>query len=991
MSSRRLSTVSVAVVATLICLCLGIVSGVDRSKFRTCAQTHFCSKYRLAKGIQKYELLGDTLMVNADSVHFELRDALVPDTMHVPNRLLGSLQFVLDPQQSAYPAVRVHVSEKLTDPNDPKKRWENPDVLTKEATMLRPLRQVQATEAGLHVAEGALCFTPASADVDLVVVVQKQPFAIDVYLNKKKVMGTNTADQFHYEIRQDRVTTEVSSDNVETTEAEAEKDVHGGKTIVDYGEDGLAIYSDGTVQQKADVQEAPVAPALNDPTEGWEESFGGHTDKKKFGPSSIGLDISFFGTSRGVYGIPEHASDFHLKNTIQRNGVGEQHVLTDPYRLYNLDVFEYELDETMTLYGSIPVMVAPNAENTVGVFWHNPSETFVDIETVNEEEKRSHWMSESGVLDLFFLVGSKPSDFFSQYTSLTGRAQFPPAFALGYHQCRWNYKNEADVDRVDAGFDEHLIPYDVLWLDIEHTNGKRYFTWDAHAFPNPLPMQDRVARSGRKMVTIVDPHIKRDDNYYVHQEATAKGMYIKDEGGKDFNGWCWPGDSSYVDFTSKDARLWWASLFRYEKYQQSSKHLFTWNDMNEPSVFNGPEVSMRKTCLNLEGVEHREWHNMYGYYMQWATMDGQMIRQLPEGTTEISAQSSMQRPFVLSRAFFAGSQRFGAIWTGDNKADWGHLAYATKMLLSMSVTGLTFVGADVGGFFGNPDAELVTRWYQAAVFQPFFRGHAHHDSSRREPWVFGEPHTARIRSAIRLRYAFLPYVYTLFHECSSDGQPVMRPLWMRFPEVIGMTAEENQFMLGDDLLIKPITEPEAARTEVYLPGSGLIWYHIFEGFKRFGGGKLHEGLPTPIDYIPVFQRGGSIIPRKNRVRRSAQLMKRDPVTLVIALDVDRKATGSLYIDDEETYAFSTEDRFGKVTYTWSDFVLKSSLVANSFASESWVERIEVYGLQDQGEQIASVNLGDQELLFQYNAENDLLIVRKPGVIALSNWEIHFSR
>ncbi len=331
-------------------------------------------------------------------------------------------------------------------------------------------------------------------------------------------------------------------------------------------------------------------------------------------------------------------------------------------------------------------------------------------------------MSESGVFDLFLLPGSSPRDLYAQYATITGRLELPPIFALGYHQCRWNYKDERDVYEVHGKFEEYDYPYDVLWLDIEHTDGKRYFTWDNRYFPNPIEMQNHLSKQGRRMVTIIDPHIKRDNNYRIHHEATKLGLYIKKNDGKsDYDGWCWPGSSSYLDFTDSSVRQWWSEQFAYSKYEGSTSSLFTWNDMNEPSVFNGPEVSMQKDLLNLAGVEHREWHNLYGMLFHRATSEGLILRN----------ENKNVRPFVLSRSFFAGSQRFGAIWTGDNESSWSHLAIAAPMLLSLNVGGLSFVGADVGGFFGNPDAELMTRWVQAGAYQPFFRGHAHHDSQRR--------------------------------------------------------------------------------------------------------------------------------------------------------------------------------------------------------------------------------------------------------------------
>jgi len=642
----------------------------------------------------------------------------------------------------------------------------------------------------------------------------------------------------------------------------------------------------------------------------WEELHGSHKDSKPNGPTSVGMDFTFVDAAQ-VYGIPEHATSLALKAT---RGADKE-IISDPYRLYNLDVFEYELDVPMALYGSVPFMIGHSAKGfTAGLFWLNAAETWIDV-VHTESGRPTHWFSESGIVDVFFLTGSRPTDVMQQYTYLTGTTPLPQLFAIGYHQCRWNYKDEADVKQVDEGMDTHNIPCDVIWLDIEHTDGKRYFTWDPTNFPTPEKMIDHVAAKGRRMVTIVDPHIKKDDNYYIYKEGKSNGFFVKQADGTEYEGWCWPGASGYLDFTNPVVRDWWAHQFYYSNYKGSTKALYTWNDMNEPSVFNGPEVSMHKDVVHYQGWEHRDIHNLYGFYYHWATFEG--LRTRNPGADD--------RPFVLSRAMFAGSQRWGAVWTGDNAADWKHLAAATPMILSLNLAAITFSGADVGGFFGNPESTLITRWYQAGAFYPFFRAHAHLDTKRREPWLLGEPYLSVIRETIRTRYALLPYWYTLFYNHSVTGMPVVRPMWMEFVDDARTYDMDDQFLVGRDLLVKPVTSSTAQQTVVYLP-SAHLWYDYWTHLT-YGGPPYHT-IDTPLERIPVFQRGGSIIPRKDRPRRSTTQMVDDPYTLVVALDKDGYAEGELYVDDGHSYAY-TNGGYVRRQFRFSNRQLTSTAIGGS--------------------------------------------------------------
>ena len=287
------------------------------------------------------------------------------------------------------------------------------------------------------------------------------------------------------------------------------------------------------------------------------------------------------------------------------------------------------------------------------------------------------------------------------------------------------------------------------------------------------------------MVVIVDPHLKADDSYHVFAQANAAELLVRSrDGTQPYIDKCWPGESGWLDYLNPSASEFWSSQFLFENFNGSTESLWIWNDMNEPSVFGGPEVTMDKSATHWpEGYgagkpifEHREVHNMYGFLMTEATFQGQ------------SAARPGKRPFILSRAFFAGSQRHVAVWTGDSMASWAHLKLVTPMLLAISLSGISFVGSDIGGFFGNPDPELLIRWYETAIYTPFCRAHAHSDTARREPWLLEAEHTELVRRALKRRYALLPYLYTLFEHAHRSAAPIMRPMWYEFPsDTLGYT------------------------------------------------------------------------------------------------------------------------------------------------------------------------------------------------------------
>ncbi|XP_062341665.1 neutral alpha-glucosidase AB-like isoform X2 [Osmerus eperlanus] len=925
----------------LISVFLSFTQAVDRGNFKTCDQSSFCSRLRGMKpGQSPYRALLETLQLSDSRLTLQL----INDNNKV--RLLLELYRL----QGNMTRVKINELKPI------KPRFEVPDVLIADPPT-EPLSVVTQDRGAVVLSLGG--------GGERRVIVNAQPFRLDIMEGPQVLLSLNARGLLafeHLRYRKDTIAHKMSS--TVGSMWDRIRSVFSSKSQTDTEEEDATETTEKLNEEK--VAEEEDLPGM------WEETFKSHADSKPNGPSAISLDFSLPGVDH-VYGIPEHADTLKLKNT---DG-------GDPYRLYNLDVFQYELANPMALYGAVPVLLSHSAQRTMGLFWLNAAETWVDVRSSPADQGASEaahtdvrWISESGIIDVFIMLGPRPSDVFTQYAALTGTQSFPPLSALAYHQCRWNYNDQEDVLAVDRGFDEHDIPYDFIWLDIEHTDGKRYFTWDNNKFPRPKDMLRTLKDNRRKMVTIVDPHIKVDSAYKIHSEIRSKGFYIKNKDGGDYEGWCWPGNAGYPDFTNPEMRSWWASMFGYDQYEGSMENLFTWNDMNEPSVFNGPEVTMHKDALHGPW-EHRDVHNLYGLYVHMATAEGQVQR-----------SGGLERPFVLTRAFFAGSQRYGAVWTGDNAAEWGHLKMSIPMCLSLGLVGISFCGADVGGFFKSPGEQLLVRWYQAGAYQPFFRAHAHLDTPRREPWLFGPQNTALIRDAVRQRYALLPYWYLCFYQAHRSGQPVMRPLWVEYPEEPATFSIEDEYLIGRDLLVHPVTDEKALGVTAYLPGEGEIWYDVHTFQSHHGAQSLD--VPVTMSSIPAFQRGGSIICRKNRVRRSSTCMESDPYTLYVALDTQGRAEGELYIDDGHSFKYETERQFVHMRLSFAANTITSSPLSpdSVFSTASWVEKVIILGAQRPSAVTLTTQDGSESPLeFEFDEGAAVLSLRKPGVNAGLSWKL----
>ncbi|QLG71283.1 hypothetical protein HG535_0B03220 [Zygotorulaspora mrakii] len=600
-------------------------------------------------------------------------------------------------------------------------------------------------------------------------------------------------------------------------------------------------------------------------------------DTLPFGPESIAVDFTFK-NYENLYGIPEHADSLRLRDTSE----------DEPYRLFNVDVFEYTVKSTSPMYGSIPFMLATNPRSSVGLFWVNAADTWIDIK-YDRHDSKTHWISESGIVDVVLFFGDTPADILEAYTELTGRSVLPSLASIGYHQCRWNYNDELDVLTVDSEMDRAHIPYDYIWLDLEYTDEKKFFTWNPSAFPDPERLLGRLKRLGRQLVILIDPHIKT--GYEISKAIIERGAAVRDPLQGTFFGECWPGTSVWIDTFSRNAQILWSSFL---KTLVSATNLHIWNDMNEPSIFSGPETTAPKDLLHEGGFEERSVHNVYGLTVHETTY---------HSMKEIFSGEDL-RPFILTRAFFAGSQRTAATWTGDNVANWNYLGISIPMCLSNNIVGMPFIGADIAGFSGDPEPELLIRWYQAGLWYPFFRGHAHIDTKRREPYLLEEPVKSLVRDAIQLRYSLLPTLYTAFQKTSTSGVPIMKPMFFEKPNFCQLYGVDDQFYIGDTgILVKPVVEKGITQVEFLLaPG---IYYDLFtlEPFITSYEEPEKYSVAADLGKIPALLEGGHIIVKRDNYRRSAKLLRNDPFTLVIAPNRNADAVGEIYVDDGETFAY----------------------------------------------------------------------------------------
>jgi len=580
---------------------------------------------------------------------------------------------------------------------------------------------------------------------------------------------------------------------------------------------------------------------------------------------------------------------------------------------WNTDNPGYQVDDD-DLYSSFPFYIGIHHELSYGIFFDNTYKSLFNFGASND--RFSSFGADGGEMNYFFIYGSNIRQLLNQYTLLTGRINIPPMWSLGFHQSRWSYYPDSEVLNLAQTFREKKIPLDVIHLDIHFMDAYKIFTWHPERFPNPAETLGKLKAMNIHTTVIVDPGIKVEKGYKAYEEGVKENYFIKYPDGQDYTAQVWPGWCHFPDFTKPVVRKWWGDSFA--PLVKDGVEGF-WTDMNEIASWGGG-YTPSLVQLDWDGrfASYRKAKNVYGMQMSRSTYEG--TRSLMNG----------KRPFTLTRASYAGAQRYTAIWTGDNVASDAHMMLGCRLVNSLGITGMAFAGVDVGGFIGTASPNLFARWLTIGTFTPFFRVHKANNENQSEPWSYGEVVENISRNYISLRYRLLPYLYSAFAEAHKTGIPVNRTMVIdnASDEKCWYYAYQQQFMFGPSIMVAPV-ESTKEITKVYLPEGD--WYDFFNGNKYEG--KQEILIESPLDKLPVFAKGGSIIPMQSLIQSTSE---KPSDTLFVHIYFGNQASAyTYYEDDGETYSYE-KGSFQESAMTFDPIAKK--IVIQAFTSKSYTSK-----------------------------------------------------
>lgn len=612
------------------------------------------------------------------------------------------------------------------------------------------------------------------------------------------------------------------------------------------------------------------------------------------------------------------------------------------------------------LYVSIPFTLVLADGQAWGFFLD--STTRVEFDLAHEDAQRSWFGASNGDLVYYVFCGPTPQDVLARYTELTGHTPLPPLWALGNGQSRFSYETAEEVRQVALTFRERDIPCDTLYLDVDCLDGYRVFTWDHQRFPDPAGLFAELQELGFHIVYIVDTGVKVDERYIVYREGRERDLYCKTAQGDEYQNAVWPGICAFPDFTNPEARAWWGEQHRP---LLAAGVAGIWTDMNEPALFIPLNSTMPANVIHPGGGKvrlHVQVHNAYGSLMAQATREG-LLRLQPE-----------RRPFVISRSAYAGIQRHALLWTGDNASTWEYLTMSLPQLQNLGLSGVGWTGVDIGGFYGDTSGELLARWTEFGIFQPFCRNHSEKQTRHQEPWVFGEPYESIYRAMFKLRQRLILYLYSLFEECHRTGAPILRPLFWAYPEDTTTYTLDDQFLCGDALLVAPILRPGTEYRHVYIPSG--TWFHFWTGERV--DGPAHILAYAPLGQPAVYVRANTALPLAPAMSYVGQ-HDADPLTFLF-YPCEGSGTATFYEDAGDGYE-QLKGVYARRTITCQgeDGYIRVVLGTQQGTFTPTRQHIQLE-LREVAAAPESVHTGDVSTAWHYDPEQRCLIINLPEVV-----------
>ncbi|ALM06692.1 glycosyl hydrolase [Sediminicola sp. YIK13] len=675
----------------------------------------------------------------------------------------------------------------------------------------------------------------------------------------------------------------------------------------------------------------------------WEENYeyGGNTVKMS----------KITQSSESFYGLGDKATHSNLKGKRVTN--------------WAMDQYAFAKDQD-PLYKAIPFYVGLHNNKAYGVFFDNSFGTTFDF--AHERRNITSFWADGGEMNYYFFYGPKITNVVKAYTDLTGKPELPPLWVLGFHQSKWSYFPESRVMEIATKFRDLKIPCDAIYLDIDYMEGFRCFTWNKNYFPEPKKMVKELNDIGFKTVAIIDPGIKVDKDYWVYQEGMENDYFCKRGDGPYMRGKVWPGECNFPDFTNPDVREWWAGLYKELIADIGIKGV--WNDMNEPAVMEVPTKTFPLDVRHdYDGnpCSHRKAHNVYGTQMARATYEG------------VKKFTYPKRPFVITRSAFSGAQRYTSTWTGDNVATWEHLWIANVQVQRMCMSGMSFVGSDIGGFAEQPNGELFARWIQMGVFHPFCRVHSSGDHGDQEPWSFDNEVTDIVRKFIELRYQLLPYLYTMYWKYCKEGTPMIQSLVYFDQEDHQTHFRTDEFIFGEQILVCPVQEPNAQGRRMYIPKGK--WYNFWTDEMVLGGKE--KWVVADIDKVPLFIKEGALIPKYPVQQYVGELAIKE-----LVLDVYFKKgieDSTVYEDGQDGFDYK------KGRYSVRNFKLRGKddqLIIQQFKDGTFITSYETIKLKFHGLpfQIKSIQVDNETVSFEdvkLNGSNSIELSKEFNVLELT--------